>query len=121
MRKMGPHDVIDYSKKMKQKIREQADPFRESFERTGAAFIRKHFRLSIPEFIEYVKRERRYPPVEVPFTPFGEAAIPEVTYEIWKEMEAVPAFRELLDEDPIAFLIELGKRFNRKLREERSG
>ena len=115
---MSPNKVVDYKTKIKQKAQREASAYSEAFSRTGEAFVRKHFQMSGSEFMDFVKNKRRYPLVKVPFTPFSEPKIPELSQEIWEQMERNPAYRELLEEDPFAFLIELGKRFNKRLSEK---
>jgi hypothetical protein len=115
---MSRDKVIDYKEKVKQRAQQQASRYSKAFSRSGEAFTRKHFGMSIAEFMDFVKTEKRYPPVKVPFIPSSEHEIPEISLKIWKQMEKNPAYRELLEEDPFAFLIELGKRFNEQLREE---
>ena len=110
--------VVDFKEKVKEKAQQQADSERDAFARTGEPFTRKHFNMSCAEFLEFVRREKKFPPIRTPFRPFSEPAIPELSLQIWQQMEKDPAYQELLSEDPFAFLIELGKRFNRKLREE---
>lgn len=114
---MSEDKVVDYKEKVKEIAHRQAAGYRDAFSRTGEKFTKKHFNMSVSEFIEYVRRERKYPPVKVPFTPFGETAIPDLSLEIWEQMERSPVWKEMLEEDPFAFLIELGKRFNKKLEE----
>jgi hypothetical protein len=79
--------IIDYKKTIKEKAQEQASGYNEAFFRTGEGFTQKHFQMSVHEFLEYVKTEKRYPPVKAPFEPFGEKKIPGITIKIWKEME----------------------------------
>jgi hypothetical protein len=114
---MSKNKVLDYKTKVKEKAQREASAYSEAFARSGKAFIRKHFNMSVSEFMDFVKANKRYPPVKVPFMPFSEPKIPALSQEIWEQMEKNPAFQELLEEDPFAFLIELGKRFNKKLRE----
>jgi len=114
---MSSDKVVDYKTKVKEKAQREASAYSEAFARTGEAFVRKHFHMSGSEFIDFVKNRKEYPPVKVPFTPFSEPRIPELSQEIWEQMEKNPAYRELLEEDPFAFLIELGKRFNERLSE----
>jgi hypothetical protein len=115
---MSQDKIVDFKVKVKEKARENADTERNAFTRTGDPFTRKHFNMSATDFLEFVRKERKFPPIKVPFSPFAEPTIPELSLHIWEQMEKDPAYKELLAEDPFAFLIELGRRFNKKLREE---
>jgi hypothetical protein len=110
--------VVDYKSKVKALAQRRADRYREAFGRSGESFTKRHFNLSTSDFIDYVRREKKYPPVIEPFTPFGERNIPDLSIAIWKQMEQHPVWREVLSEDPFAFLIELGRRFNKILSRE---
>lgn len=105
--------VIDFKEKIKAYAMKEAEKYRKAFEREGDGFIRNYFQMSISEFMYYLKKYRKYPPVKSPFMPYGNKKIPELSMRIWKEMEKSPAWHEILDEDPFAFMIELGKRFNK--------
>ena len=75
--------VIDYKEIIKEKARDQASKYNEAFFRTGEAFTQEHFQMSVHEFMEYVRTEKSYPPVKVPFETFGEKKIPDITVRIW--------------------------------------
>jgi len=113
--------VVDMKEKIKSNAMEEADKFRKAFERDGERFLRNHFHMNTSEFMNYVRKYRKYPPVKSPFMPYGNDKIPQLTMKIWKEMEKSEAWREILDEDPFAFMIELGKRFNKRLEKEKVG
>ncbi len=109
--------VIDLEQAVASRSRECADSFRASFLKSGDVFTRRHFRMSAHDFLDYLKREERLPPVVTPFKPFGAKRMPRLTQEIWEQMMRQEVYQRLLREDPLAFLLELGRRFNRKLRE----